>query len=91
MEENQKQLLERILIILKQCDPSQEKTLTTANNLITYIKYTHAGELKRVPDTYKEFALQMKHHYPELKKLKTNQEKLDFLKKIVEECNTALV
>jgi len=90
MEENQKDLLKRILIILQKCDPLDEKTLTPANSLINYIRYAYNKKLHLVPDTYWDFAQQIKHHYPSFNKLKTNQEKIDLLKKIVSECHSVL-
>ena len=90
MEENQKVLLKRILTILETCDPTESKTLTTADNLISYIRRAYRKKLTDIPQTYRIFAQQAKHHYPSFKKLKTNQAKIDLLKKVVSECHTAL-
>ncbi len=90
MKENQKDLLERILVILQKCDPSDEKTLNPANNLITYIGRAYKKKLRLVPGSYWDFAQQMKHNYPAFKELKCNQDRLDLLQKIVKECHTTL-
>lgn len=90
MEQNQEELLKNILQILDRCDPLETKSMTTANNLITYIGYAYNKKLYLVPESYREFAQQIKNNYPEFRKRKTNQEKVELLKRIVSYCHVLI-
>lgn len=84
--ENQKALLQRINTILYYYNPHETKYATPAKNLISYIRLAHEKKVSEIHETYKEFALQMMHHYPEIKKAKTLEEKVAILKTVIQGC-----
>lgn len=84
--ENQRDLLQRIHAILYFYSPTESKYEQPAKNLLTYIKHAYNQQIEKVPDTYKEFALQMMHHFPELQEKESMEEKVKFLKTVIQGC-----